>query len=162
MSTSYDVFCFPRVSHVPAPSSPTPLSSYVCILRGYEQDVAAVGETADQPVDRAFIVTGEAKFLAELLIPVAIEIGTDPGRAAISVEILTARLEDEISGHQGQRQIIPQRYVRFCADQERIRIVERNPAVIIHRSEEHTSELQSLMRISYAVFCLKQKIPINT
>src|SRR3546814_5205555 len=27
----------------------------------------------------------------------------------------------------------------------------------IGRSEEHTSELQSLMRISYAVFCLKQK-----
>src|SRR3546814_4562603 len=30
------------------------------------------------------------------------------------------------------------------------------------RSEEHTSELQSLMRISYAVFCLKQKKKINT
>src|SRR3546814_5847934 len=28
------------------------------------------------------------------------------------------------------------------------------------RSEEHTSELQSLMRISYAVFCLKKKKPI--
>src|SRR3546814_5662567 len=28
---------------------------------------------------------------------------------------------------------------------------------IIHRSEEHTSELQSLMRISYAVFCLKKQ-----
>src|SRR3546814_7843288 len=28
------------------------------------------------------------------------------------------------------------------------------------RSEEHTSELQSLMRISYAVFCLKKKLPI--
>src|SRR3546814_4391029 len=27
-----------------------------------------------------------------------------------------------------------------------------------HRSEEHTSELQSLMRISYAVFCLKKKL----
>src|SRR3546814_2599730 len=27
-----------------------------------------------------------------------------------------------------------------------------------YRSEEHTSELQSLMRISYAVFCLKKKI----
>src|SRR3546814_1437153 len=27
------------------------------------------------------------------------------------------------------------------------------------RSEEHTSEIQSLMRISYAVFCLKQKTP---
>src|SRR3546814_1639357 len=39
------------------------------------------------------------------------------------------------------------------------------PVVVLHaprpmyecRSEEHTSELQSLMRISYAVFCLKQK-----
>src|SRR3546814_8976286 len=43
--------------------------------------------------------------------------------------------------------------------------VEGNPAVSLHifrgvghgRSEEHTSELQSLMRISYAVFCLKKK-----
>src|SRR3546814_4594618 len=30
-------------------------------------------------------------------------------------------------------------------------------ASLRHRSEEHTSELQSLMRISYAVFCLKKK-----
>src|SRR3546814_2665565 len=29
--------------------------------------------------------------------------------------------------------------------------------VLVTRSEEHTSELQSLMRISYAVFCLKKK-----
>src|SRR3546814_19712356 len=31
---------------------------------------------------------------------------------------------------------------------------------VLARSEEHTSELQSLMRISYAVFCLKKKIPL--
>src|SRR3546814_9204816 len=31
----------------------------------------------------------------------------------------------------------------------------------LRRSEEHTSELQSLMRISYAVFCLKKKINHN-
>src|SRR3546814_12492618 len=30
------------------------------------------------------------------------------------------------------------------------------------RSEEHTSELQSLMRISYAVFCLKKKTNLHT
>src|SRR3546814_1276163 len=30
-------------------------------------------------------------------------------------------------------------------------------AILVLRSEEHTSELQSLMRISYAVFCLKKK-----
>src|SRR3546814_9641576 len=31
------------------------------------------------------------------------------------------------------------------------------PKISLDRSEEHTSELQSLMRISYAVFCLKKK-----
>src|SRR3546814_3539448 len=34
--------------------------------------------------------------------------------------------------------------------------------ILEDRSEEHTSELQSLMRISYAVFCLKKKNNINT
>src|SRR3546814_3984197 len=33
--------------------------------------------------------------------------------------------------------------------------------LIMDRSEEHTSELQSLMRISYAVFCLKKKNKTN-
>src|SRR3546814_2318358 len=33
----------------------------------------------------------------------------------------------------------------------------RTPLMMYMRSEEHTSELQSLMRISYAVFCLKKK-----
>src|SRR3546814_4862462 len=34
---------------------------------------------------------------------------------------------------------------------------ELNRALVDFRSEEHTSELQSLMRTSYAVFCLKKK-----
>src|SRR3546814_10603399 len=37
-----------------------------------------------------------------------------------------------------------------------------NPLVPSPRSEEHTSELQSLMRISYAVFCLKKNIHRRT
>src|SRR3546814_8532553 len=36
------------------------------------------------------------------------------------------------------------------------------PAIAPARSEEHTSELQSLMRNSYAVFCLKKKIKYQT
>src|SRR3546814_4024282 len=36
-------------------------------------------------------------------------------------------------------------------------IAPRSPTACTRRSEEHTSELQSLMRISYAVFCLKKK-----
>src|SRR3546814_3011980 len=41
--------------------------------------------------------------------------------------------------------------------------LQRVPTLIRRatRSEEHTSELQSLMRISYAVFCLKKKKNIN-
>src|SRR3546814_2339604 len=35
--------------------------------------------------------------------------------------------------------------------------IRKRIIVISDRSEEHTSELQSLMRISYAVFCLKKK-----
>src|SRR3546814_2812895 len=35
--------------------------------------------------------------------------------------------------------------------------IELTEAMVAPRSEEHTSELQSLMRISYAVFCLKKK-----
>src|SRR3546814_9755312 len=44
------------------------------------------------------------------------------------------------------------------ADDVKARLLERSDRRIT-RSEEHTSELQSLMRISYAVFCLKKKQP---
>src|SRR3546814_6994637 len=48
---------------------------------------------------------------------------------------------------------------RFADDSHVLRIVASLVIVIFFaiRSEEHTSELQSLMRISYAVFCLKKK-----
>src|SRR3546814_6593249 len=53
-------------------------------------------------------------------------------------------------------------YVRSIVERFRAQTVvmsqtEIHPQVKIRRSEEHTSELQSLMRISYAVFCLKKK-----
>src|SRR3546814_9402879 len=41
-------------------------------------------------------------------------------------------------------------------------VVNAPPNVIGMRSEEHTSELQSLMRISYAVFCSKKKTTHTT
>src|SRR3546814_6645458 len=53
---------------------------------------------------------------------------------------------------------------RLCPDRlggdHRIRRL-RDRVLFPARSEEHTSELQSLMRISYAVFCLKKKKKIS-
>src|SRR3546814_7530721 len=54
-------------------------------------------------------------------------------------------------------------HICLLADKAGVRVIERNMrtyraiTIIKDRSEEHTSELQSLMRISYAVFCLKKK-----
>src|SRR3546814_3484718 len=51
------------------------------------------------------------------------------------------------------------RYLGLEGDTQATEIIGRM-ATVMHRqqrSEEHTSELQSLMRISYAVFCLKKK-----
>src|SRR3546814_6511366 len=57
---------------------------------------------------------------------------------------------------------IPVRPLRRPRDGHRCRTALRHYAqgrvrILRPRSEEHTSELQSLMRISYAVFCLKKK-----
>src|SRR3546814_2221449 len=51
--------------------------------------------------------------------------------------------------------------VTFAVDVQ-CSMLERNAEVPTERSEEHTSELQSLMRISYAVFCLKNKKTIHS
>src|SRR3546814_1929710 len=46
----------------------------------------------------------------------------------------------------------------FCVRSRRVVVTTTGQAAApTRRSEEHTSELQSLMRISYAVFCLKKK-----
>src|SRR3546814_4159399 len=46
--------------------------------------------------------------------------------------------------------------VRGVSDDE-LEAIHLASLQVLERSEEHTSELQSLMRISYAVFCLKKK-----
>src|SRR3546814_3063275 len=73
----------------------------------------------------------------------------------------------------GQEILPPRRHrialqQRGAADDQANRISRRMTIdaeeAVTHRgrSEEHTSELQSLMRISYAVFCLKKKNNTNT
>src|SRR3546814_5235198 len=78
-----------------------------------------------------------------------------------------ARPDPEIHLHLGvveQTPIMPgrtdrhlERAVARMIEQIGPRVARRPFARFDERSEEHTSELQSLMRISYAVFCLKKK-----
>src|SRR3546814_10180847 len=71
----------------------------------------------------------------------------------------------EVAGFFHQEQRDPHQRHRKCNREHRTfdQIAkEQARRHAIERSEEHTSELQSLMRISYAVFCLKKKQNTST
>src|SRR3546814_2627525 len=69
-----------------------------------------------------------------------------------SAQSNTARAGDQIT--QRNLDIQPTITIRPGAP---VRVLVTRDLILAPRSEEHTSELQSLMRISYAVFCLKKK-----
>src|SRR3546814_4536979 len=68
------------------------------------------------------------------------------------------RLHAEHRGRYGSPRMHAALRASLCASLRRsIRLSHSTFSSLLVRSEEHTSELQSLMRISYAVFCLKKK-----
>src|SRR3546814_10781165 len=72
---------------------------------------------------------------------------------------------DERVGDAGEIGAPPERFIRHVADEQGPFAGEAEGEVgepVFVRSEEHTSELQSLMRISYAVFCLQKKTKPQT
>src|SRR3546814_1017316 len=68
--------------------------------------------------------------------------------AAAAIALAVTQFTPEVD------QVVPAPDLRALTDAGYVTI--ENDAVSYERSEEHTSELQSLMRISYAVFCLKK------
>src|SRR3546814_4954602 len=87
---------------------------------------------------------------------------TFPGKTGIAVQ----RIDGEWKLSQRGDELFPQQSVSKlwvaltvldAIDQDRLTFDQRVRIGPENRSEEHTSELQSLMRISYAVFCLKKK-----
>src|SRR3546814_2331268 len=83
--------------------------------------------------------------LEEHGIPVPHIYGVCPDPEAIIMAAIPGSRDVSTAGDDAERQSVARQYVEAMA--------------AMHRSEEHTSELQSLMRISYAVFCLKKKTP---
>src|SRR3546814_6327121 len=78
------------------------------------------------------------------------------GKPAVVRRRLTASKTQRTPANPARR-----RSAFFTADKLILQEAARGPCVPEHwpRSEEHTSELQSLMRNTYAVFCLKKKTP---
>src|SRR3546814_5315444 len=107
-------------------------------ISDWSSDVCSSDLLRDARIDEADIANGRRDHFAALI----------NGRRAVG--ILRPPLDRELFlllRHR-KRQHTPHRL--FCR--------RRIPPFPRSRSEEHTSELQSLMRISYAVFCLKKKI----
>src|SRR3546814_1880941 len=71
--------------------------------------------------------------------------------------VLPRSLADRELAHPGLTQL----HVVGSMHERKAMMAKLSDGFIALRSEEHTSELQSLMRISYAVFCLKKKIHIS-
>src|SRR3546814_4285445 len=119
------------------------------------QERARGGKAFEQPLD-AELVHQEADGTA---------VHPENGKAAPLVEQLVQHVEQKAVAAERDQQVglgqvdeIIQRAqfgLRLLA-RGRVRCDERDLA-LHKRSEEHTSELQSLMRISYAVFCLNKK-----
>src|SRR3546814_992971 len=110
------------------------------VAPGLEPTVGAQPDAVAEAVERENLIDfGQAHFPRRAGI---FDAGLGRGAGAASV----ARDEDDVGvrlGDPGSHRADARRADQLHADA---------------RSEEHTSELQSLMRISYAVFCLKKKI----
>src|SRR3546814_982528 len=79
------------------------------------------------------------------------DVGGKPvsGRLRAMVLVLAEPVQPVI----GERDV----HARLVRRKALLNLAEGQEGQSVERSEEHTSELQSLMRISYAVFCLKKK-----
>src|SRR3546814_10615805 len=107
------------------------------------------------------------------------QVETGKGRPSVSILYSLAGFlgvsADQLLGLAGaERSPAPSAVPTFPASTPEVQRASENPAIEMEdgvrwerlasspdRSEEHTSELQSLMRISSAVFCLKKKKPIE-
>src|SRR3546814_6910483 len=121
------------------------LFPYTTLFRSDARPLAAVGLRL--AVAAAFVVP-QARFDDD---PLNLRDPESP-----SVAALLALLDDpRVSPYSAQ--LLVEDEAAAAALAPRLEALPEVEAVISLRSEEHTSELQSLMRISYAVFCLKKK-----
>src|SRR3546814_3542510 len=99
----------------------------------------------------------EDKFGVSAAAPVAAAAGPAAAAAAVEEQTEFTVVLASIDAAKKVNVIKVVREITGLGLKEAKDLVEGAPQTVKERSEEHTSELQSLMRISYAVFCLKKK-----
>src|SRR3546814_5400342 len=114
---------------------------------------------------------GDAHFAEEqtALALADYERALDLGGPDLDIRIALGRVHYEIDNYEAARAVLD-RAVALDAESPEAHYwhglvlygLGRNHDAVVARSEEHTSELQSLMRISYAVVCLKKKTSLST
>src|SRR3546814_5684908 len=133
-------------------------------MRGQQQvagqgadHVEAVAEVVDQARDARVVHQlvarrAEAVDVGDAQRSAVAHVGPRPGHAA-----------GRMAGHEVDGEAQAAQFDRFAVVDDavdvhwRVEDLVAEVDIVAARSEEHTSELQSLMRISYAVFCLKKK-----
>src|SRR3546814_5408500 len=90
-------------------------------------------------------------------LPHSLEMGDQPPRAAAWQGIFLVESEGVVMARQHRSQCFQRRIVGDAGAQPGGPMGRTPAGEAALRSDEHTSELQLLMRISYAVFCLKKK-----
>src|SRR3546814_3447408 len=125
---------------MPAAPRPAPPPALLADIGGTHARFALAGADAAQPLladsVRTFLVD-DFDSLAAAAGHYLRDVGARPTRAVMAV---AARIDGDTARMTNHRWVVARQ----------------------RRSEEHTSELQSLMRISYAVFCLKKKTTIQS
>src|SRR3546814_7101560 len=136
-------------------------SSNVC-----SSDLIGIGDpVAEPPIRQIEIQPGITDEL--LVLPIVAAVGVEAVEFDPAARICAAHFGADIVGERqfGAARDIAVAIAVALDPAERLG-VRRNAvgreSLAAERSEEHTSELQSLMRISYAVFCLKKKTRNNT
>src|SRR3546814_1539812 len=79
-------------------------------------------------------------------------------RSLVDLAAERTRLDKELAKVTAEKGKSEAKLVKFGGNVPPAVVEQEHQRLADWRSEEHTSELQSLMRISYAVFCLKNKI----
>src|SRR3546814_10234173 len=112
----------------------------------------AVDEAREAGIEQMIFVTGRGKSAIEDHFDIAFELEKTMSERGKDLSVLEpTRLGPGACAYVRQQEPLGLGHAIWCARD----IVGDEP----FRSEEHTSELQSLMRISYAVFCWKKNTP---